>query len=415
MHTYAECLTPFGRYALFRAEMPDAGSELWRTDGTLEGTARALDLNPGAASSTPGCGSVIGNRVFFTAWTSEHGREYWRSDGTLSGTDVFDLWPGARSGAQEHVDNRDYQAAVGSRVFFTAQDGVHGRELWVTDGTREGTSMLKDIRSGPEGSSPFQMRAVGGRVFFSADDGEHGRELWTSDGTRDGTRLVADIVPGGENSDPQLKNSALGFLFFSAHYKLPGFPTPSQLFFRSDGTRNGTVRLGDWNASRGVEFDDLNYFERCSGCSDEQLAGLWATDGSPPGTVAVRSSLRVLSTPVVARSRLFFAASDGQHGYELWSSDGTAESTRMVHDTKPGSESSYDYELTAVGEFVVFEGDDGVHGAEPWLSDGAAAGTRLAADVNPGPNASWPRAFTLAGGRVYFVSNRELWVLTGTP
>jgi ELWxxDGT repeat protein len=109
-----------------------------------------------------------------------------------------------------------------------------------------------------------------------------------------------------------------------------------------------------------------------------------------------------------------FSAFETTRGYELWSSDGTAQGTGLVLDVWPGPESSSPSAFAAVGERVAFEASDGVRGAEPWLSDGTAAGTRLAADVRPGPNGSSPRAFTQWGGRVYFVSSGELWVLTAT-
>jgi ELWxxDGT repeat protein len=358
--------------------------------------------------------------MLFTAEAAGYGREYWLSDGTPGGTTVLDINPGPGSGADPYVDNRMYQVAARGFIAFTADDGVHGRELWATDGTRAGTRLLKDIRPGAAGSIPFQFRAVGDRVYFSADDGEHGVELWTSDGTADGTGLVADIVPGGEDSSPQPSSTALGLLFFSARYRLPGSSTPPPLvFFRTDGTRNGTIRLGDWNAGPVTEFHGLGFFEFCSGCPDDRLAamngGLWATNGEPSGHVVIKSPLRLYSsTSVVARDRLLFSAFETTRGYELWSSDGTAQGTGLVLDVWPGPESSSPSALAAVGERVAFEASDGVRGAEPWLSDGTAAGTRLAADVRPGPNGSSPRAFTQWGGRVYFVSSGELWVLTAT-
>ena len=88
-------------------------------------------------------------------------------------------------------------------ILFTARDGAHGRELWVSDGTPSGSSMVKDISPGPNGSRPGWLVAVGGTVFFKADDGEHGGELWMSDGTESGTVLVIDISLGLAGSEPR--------------------------------------------------------------------------------------------------------------------------------------------------------------------------------------------------------------------
>ncbi len=81
-------------------------------------------------------------------------------------------------------------------LYFGADDGEHGYELWMTDGTPAGTKLVADIYPGPESSFPADLTNVNGTLFFSADDGEHGTELWMSNGTTAGTRLFADINPG---------------------------------------------------------------------------------------------------------------------------------------------------------------------------------------------------------------------------
>ena len=77
---------------------------------------------------------------------------------------------------------------MGGTLFFTAQDGVHGQELWKSGGSSAGTVLVKDINPG-HGSAASSLTAVGGTLFFTADDGVHGQELWTStaaDGHRPG-------------------------------------------------------------------------------------------------------------------------------------------------------------------------------------------------------------------------------------
>src|SRR5262249_40190561 len=87
-------------------------------------------------------------------------------------------------------------------TFFRANDGVHGEELWKTDGTEAGTVLVKDIFEGSSGSSAQQLITFGDAVYFNANDGVHGTELWKSDGTADGTVLVKDINPGAAGSSP---------------------------------------------------------------------------------------------------------------------------------------------------------------------------------------------------------------------
>jgi ELWxxDGT repeat protein len=67
---------------------------------------------------------------------------------------------------------------VSGTLFFRADDGTTGRELWRSDGTAAGTVLVKDINPGPASSSPNELTAVNGTLFFRADDGTTGVELW---------------------------------------------------------------------------------------------------------------------------------------------------------------------------------------------------------------------------------------------
>ena len=89
-------------------------------------------------------------------------------------------------------------------------------ELWKTDGTPPGTALVRDMVPGPDSSDPEGLTAAGGRLFFSARDGLHGRELWTSDGTARGTRRVQDIAPGSSSSAPTRLTPLGDHLFFTA-------------------------------------------------------------------------------------------------------------------------------------------------------------------------------------------------------
>ena len=87
-------------------------------------------------------------------------------------------------------------------LYFSANDGKHGFELWRSDGTGRGTRMVKDINPGRGGSDLTGITAVNRIIYFTADDGVHGAELWRSDGTGRGTRMVKDISPGPPPAGP---------------------------------------------------------------------------------------------------------------------------------------------------------------------------------------------------------------------
>src|SRR5262245_36433369 len=242
-----EYLTDFKGTLFFTANDGVNGTELWKSDGTAAGTVLVRDIRPGPGGSNPFNLTVIGKALFFTANDGVNGAELWKSDGTTAGTVlVKDIRPGsAGSSPYDHT-------VVKGTLFFTANDGINGRELWKSDGTAAGTVLVKDIRPGnspygfPLTSSPANLTAVGNQLFFSADDGVSGRELWKSDGTAAGTVLVKDIRPGSSSygyaygSDPKNLTAAGGRLFFAANDGVNGTE-----LWKSDGTAAGTVLVKD--------------------------------------------------------------------------------------------------------------------------------------------------------------------------
>src|SRR5207247_3456611 len=169
------------------------------------------DINPGPGSSFPGLFTDVGGTLFFQAFGGVHGG-LWKSDGTEDGTvlvkDGF--------GAFELTD-------VDGTLFFKGADAVHGLELWKSDGSAEGTILVKDIVPGrqPNGyplgpQGPFRLTNNSGTLFFATDDGVNGMELWKSDGTAEGTVMVQDINPGSASSGPRELTSLNGILFFAA-------------------------------------------------------------------------------------------------------------------------------------------------------------------------------------------------------
>ncbi len=150
------------------------------------------------------------SRVFFVANDGQRGDELWVSDGTPgNATLVRDIQQGAGGSSPRFLTN------VNGTLFFAANDGQSGFELWKSDGTSNGTTMVRDIRANG-GSDPRFLVNVNGTLFFVANDGQNGFELWRSDGTSNGTAMVANINPGANPSNPHWLLNAGGVLFFVA-------------------------------------------------------------------------------------------------------------------------------------------------------------------------------------------------------
>src|SRR6185437_1335649 len=130
----------------------------------------------------------LGNgKVVFYANDGVHGEEPFVSDGTAAGTMLLkDInrrpadSPLPIRSPSARVDYRPGVVANG-RFLFAATDGVNGYELWSTDGTPSGTTLVRDINPGSASSGPLQLVAVGNTVFFVADDGTDGPQLWATD------------------------------------------------------------------------------------------------------------------------------------------------------------------------------------------------------------------------------------------
>jgi ELWxxDGT repeat protein len=330
--------------------------------------------------------ATLGSSVLYMTDDGIHGLEMWKSDGTIVGTQlVADICPGACGSRPTAV------TSTGALVFFSADDGVHGREVWRTDGTAAGTWMVKDIWPGVGGSFiGFQMTTGNGGVYFAADDGVAGAELWKSDGTATGTVLVKDIQPGPLGSQPGVRVSGFGRVLFTADDGVHGREP-----WISDGTGAGTAMLADINPA-----GDSTYFGSFFQFNNENLAlmsgsflftahddihgdELWVTDGTPGGTTTRLGGGSPNELTEMGGTIYFSAVADGE-GYELWKTDGTPAGTGMLVAIRPGSGNSSPFELTKVGSRIFFRAFDDAHGQELWSTDGTAAGTALVKDVNPG-------------------------------
>lgn len=376
-------------------------------------------------NGSPRPGVVYQDKIFMSARTSGNDFELFTTNGTAAGTSMLkDLDQGTPGSSP-----MDFTLCNG-KLFFQAEVTGYGWELWVTDGTAAGTHLVKDIRPGPIGNGVGliatgrpSFNVLNDKIYFLADDSTHGRELWVSDGTDAGTRMVKDINPGTADAIPMYMTAFNNKILFSA------FQGNANELWITDGTEAGTTMLKDINPGSGASdpanftvYNGKAYFSAIAAGSGNEL---WVTDGTEAGTVLVKDIRPGIAGSGVSgfylfNNRLYFSANNGSAGSELWVTDGTTAGTQMAVDIQPGADGSEPrYFTTYKGKLFFQAKGDTTTGRELWMSDGTATGTQLVKDMVPGPSASNPRSLTVHKGKLYFVFsaapfNEHLAVSDGT-
>ncbi len=447
--------TVVGGRLYFNASSP-SGFGPWVSDGTVAGTV-PLDppLAPArSAASNPQFSYQVGNRAVFTADDGVHGQELWASDGTSAGTVLLrDVNPGA--GQAPGVI-----ASLGPLLLFVEDDGIHGSELWATDGTPAGTTLVKDINPGAASSSPSAFFGssvvVNGAAYFTADDGVHGIELWKSDGTAAGTTMVVDLTPGaaasgiasaqpvgnrvvfrlvepagwflwstdGTAAGTQRASAAVqptsidsvvvnGLLYFGGQPAPVTTASHGQLW-RTDGTPAGTTLVADPAPS--ASYSGVDYFSSVGGhvlfdyCSNGATAtcGEYTSDGTAAGTVPMSPDIvpgnyfGIAGASAVVGNQIYYGFYTSTT-YGLRVSDGTAAGTRDIYAAPVASGDNVLAFAVVQGHVVFTRRAQGI-GPSVWTTDGTAAGTRLVADVDPG-TAQWePGNYLAVGNQMLFTA-----------
>lgn len=281
-----------------------------------------------------------------------------------------------------------------NKIYFRANDGVHGYELWVSDGTTAGTFMLKDIDTLPGHSgAPRLFFVFQQKLYFQANDSVHGKELWVTDGSEAGTHLVKDIWPGKGDGFRDIyarldTNLSSRFFIFEASDSIHGFEP-----WISDGTDTGTHMLMDIypgiKSSGSIKFTCFKgkaFFRAWDGVHGGEL---WTTDGTTAGTSLFKDinpgGMYSHSSPsglFIYNGLFYFSAYDIINGYEPWTSDGTVAGTYLLKDINPGYPSSMYPLFVGFKNVVAFYANDGIHNTEPWITDGTTNGTHLLKDIN---------------------------------
>ncbi|RFS17783.1 ELWxxDGT repeat protein [Emticicia sp. C21] len=361
------------------------------------------NISAGANSSSPYNFVKLNDKLYFFANDGENGVELWESNGTDGGTKIVkNINPNSNSNPEELI-------VVNNTLYFVTDDGVHGTELWRSDGTDSGTVLVEDINPSGDGQIS-NLTNINGNLYFSAFDGTTMGGLWKVDGITGETSKVTEKV-----SNASTFVNVNGTLLFQA------FNSGGIDLWKSDGTDDGTVRLKTGSAFPMSGFLNINgtiYFAAGDYTNGKEL---WKTDGTADGAELVADIAPDIASSnpsnlIDLNGTLYFIADAGMYGYELWKSDGTAGGTTVIKDINDNSVNSIINNVFNLNGTLYFAANDGVNGYELWKSNGTIA--ELVKDINPTGN-SVPGVFTELNGAFYFIADdgvhgKELWKSDGT-
>ncbi|MFN8486049.1 MAG: ELWxxDGT repeat protein [Caldilineaceae bacterium] len=418
--SYPYGLTPFGNVLYFDAMDDQHGTELWRSDGTVDGTYLVKDINPGLLSSQPTWLTASGAYLYFGA-----------DDGTNSGLGAYGLWrtDGTEAGTIKLFDRANFNPTglidVNGVLYFSAEslhtDGIPVPALWKSDGTPAGTVVVKEFDGNMFPGAPQPVAALGSMLFFMATTLDSGNELWKSDGTAAGTLLVKDLNPGAANSILGLTAVSQGKLYFSATID------PNDGLWQTDGTDSNTTLIKQFPLAN-CQYDTITcitqmtpvdnklYFRVNAGIGSE----LWKNDGTTAGTTLVKqipSDSERFNTYNLTdfNHNLYFSAVDPQLGEGVWKSDGAEQGTVLVKALSSNGSTFASRRFTAIDKYLYFATT--INNSGLWRTDGTKDGTVRISDLTPNRSGGDQVQLKSAGDKLYFVHDDirygpELWALT---
>ena len=304
------------------------------------------------------------------------------------------------------------------RIVFAADDGIHGIEWWGSDGTKEGTQLLIDAMPGAaSGVDQYDqpVRLDSGTTIVPIMDPEHGREWWRTDGTPDGTQLIKDINPGSNSSNgpfTSVDRLAVGDLMFFTAFESTGLGQEAELW-RSDGTTQGTfslkVRMSASGLKGGILGDELVFGDAHGALRTE----LYRSDGTVDGTVPYYD---FPEAPMADPAPFGFGASLGQLFFirrsTLWVTNNLSTSPRPLREYgaifgSGGTDNQAAFGVAA-GPALIYDVIEEPYSGEPfpvfttskWVSLGTPETTlRLSGILPP---AAEPDSITTIGERALF-------------
>lgn len=401
------------QYTYFAGSNRDSPRTLWRTDGTTAGTIQLSQTPNGEvrvdASTFASClYDSLHNLFYFKGWSKKSGWELWSTDGTETGTRlVKDLTPIITNNKDEYASTNIYSMWLENEYLFILHRG---------SGSYNQSFSLLFSRLNIQNneldtlySMPYSTQTKLGIQRL-----RHGSILQTGDTLYflDKNNRINDSLTLNFRYSFTTSLSNEGVLYLSL------YDTAASRYYvwSSDGTRLGTTRLFASPSIMNLLHmtSDHVYFLSSTSSYDDVYFCVYNRSSGSIDTVYRATELDDQSTYsfgiAVIGEHILVAIPSRQYGREIWSWNSVSNEVELLKDINPlpfaSSIQEYYYSAKAIthNNHVYFFADDGEHGNELWETDGTTAGTRLVQDLNPGGR--WMRQIYRSGDskQCYFIT-----------
>ena len=304
-----------------------------RPESGLENSQETVEIDFASDGELRHVGRVTQELYMLAANDGTHGDEPWITDGTVDGTRLLrDINPNDGS-------ESNFVGFLKDGLLFAADNGSNGKEIWYTDGTPEGTRILADIFEGKGSSTPSaltegkatfrpQVSQRPDRNFFFANDGKHGQEIWSTDATPEGTWMLADMTLEGDSFLTSIAELSDGrhLLAIENHSR-------ERSIWITDSTSQGTKKIISlWDVAPITQL-------AVSVAAPDHFAfrthdTVWVSNGTQEGTQQVEMAVRSMGSNPVAfassKETIWIATSKSPNAGTIWTIDSSG--TKRVSD-----------------------------------------------------------------------------------
>lgn len=345
--------------------------------------ALVYDIQSGPAGSDPVLLTPFNNKLYFGANDGTNGRELWSYDGTNPPTMVYNINPAAATAIPLAYNQQ--MGMLNGKLYFPASNGTTGEELYFYDGVNP-PALAADIETGAGSSAPRNFLTIGNKMYFRATSTASGTELYSYDGTNPPVKF--EINSGVSSSFPSYLTEYNGKLYFTGNTAATGtevfvydpatnaYNVVQDIVAGNGGSSPGGLSVGGgklWFVAQTAAFGAEVYsYDGTMVTRVTDVAAGALTGASSSGTFWYNNSV-------------YFSGSNDGITTQLYKYDPATGNSSLVYAINPGGSGSPNNFIEYKGK-LYFQGNTAAAGQELWVTDGTT--TTMAADINPGATGS---------------------------